>query len=68
MIKFDFAVSAMITEETIKKMISSVVEDQTGRQVKKVEFNYSKQYEDRPSGGSTTMLTGATVFFEESQS
>lgn len=61
---YDFAVSAVISEETVKRMISSVVEEQTGRKVARVEFKMKKHYEDRPAGGSTTHFDGAEIFFQ----
>ena len=62
--KFDFAVSAEIASGTIKEMIKAVVEEQTGRKVKRISFkitNQSYSYRDEPG---TPTLTGCTVHFE----
>ena len=36
---FDFAVSAKISEQVVKEMITRVVEEQTGKKVSKIEMN-----------------------------
>jgi hypothetical protein len=60
--KFNFAVSAEISPETIKEMIKSCVEEQTGRKVRNVIFKVSSRshgyHEDPPE------LSGCTVHFE----
>jgi|688.fasta_scaffold1214292_2 hypothetical protein len=61
--KFNFAVSAEISPETIKEMIKASVEEQTGRKVRDVIFNVSMSYDYRDEPGSPT-LSGCTVHFE----
>ena len=61
---FDFAVSAEINADTVKKMIQQVVEQQTGRKVKSVVLEIGLEYEDRPGGGSYPVFKRATVNFE----
>jgi hypothetical protein len=67
MTKFDFAVSAVISEETVKRMICAVVDEQTGRVVERVEFKLKRHYEDRPNGGSTMHFDGAEIFFKDAK-
>ena len=62
---FNFAVSAKITEQVVKEMITKVVEEQTGRKVSKLEMNmrnvtkgyYRDEYTE-------TVFDGVTVYFE----
>jgi hypothetical protein len=62
--KFNFAVSAEISPETIKEMIKASVEEQTGRKVRDVIFKVSsRSYDYRNEPGSPT-LSGCTVHFE----
>lgn len=62
--KFDFAVSAKISEQVIKEMITKVVEEQTGKKVSKVDLELktvTKGYRDEIT---ETVFDGATVYFE----
>lgn len=58
----DFAVSAKISESTVKEMIRKVVEEQTGRKVATITF---ETREESGSFGrySTQVFAGCTVVF-----
>jgi hypothetical protein len=61
---FDFAVSATISAKVVEEMVKKIVEDQTGRKVKKITF----KTKEVSSGGyrddySTTVFDGCTVDF-----
>ena len=62
--KFNFAVSAEISPETIKEMIKASVEEQTGRKVKSVGFKIGAKSYGFPDGSGSPELTGCTVHFE----
>lgn len=62
---FDFATSAKISPDVVKEMIKTVVEEQTGRKVSKIDVNmrtvtkgcYRNEYDE-------VILDGVTVHFE----
>lgn len=62
---FDFAVSAKISEQVVKEMITKIVEEQTGKKVVSVKvevrtittgYGYGERDE--------TVFDGVTVYFE----
>lgn len=61
--EFNFAISARISDETVKEMIKQSVEKQTGRKVTNVTFHTRSEcdYMDRYS---TTVFDGCTVEFD----
>jgi hypothetical protein len=61
--KFNFAVSAEISPETIKEMIKSCVEEQTGRKVKSVGFKIGMKYHGFRDESRTPELSGCTIHF-----
>jgi trehalose-6-phosphate synthase len=62
--KFNFAVSAEISLETIKEMIKASVEEQTGRKVKSVVFKIGMKYYGFGDESGSPELSGCTVHFE----
>jgi hypothetical protein len=63
---FDFAVSATISAKVVEEMVKKVVEDQTGRKIKKITF----KTKNVSNGGfrddyTTTVFDGCTVDFDE---
>lgn len=61
---FDFAVSAELSEETVKAIIKQAVEEQTGRKVRAVMLKAALRmhsYRDEPG---CPQFTGCTVQFE----
>ena len=64
MTTFDIRLNATITPVVLEQMINHVVEEQTGRKVKKITFSTTLAYEDRPNGSQYPMFTGAEVIFE----
>lgn len=62
---FNFAISATISPATVKEMIKSVVEQQTGRPVQSVEFKVNSvlrgTFRDEHS---VTEFDGAVVHFK----
>lgn len=63
---FDFAVSATVSAKVVEEMVKKVVEDQTGRKVKKITF----KTKNVSSGGfrddyTTTVFDGCVVDFDE---
>ncbi len=63
---FDFAVSATVSAKVVEEMVKKVVEDQTGRKVKKITFktkNVSSGYQR--DDYSTTVFDGCTVDFDD---
>lgn len=66
---FNFAISADITVDTIKNMIKQIVEDQTGRKVKTVEFKTRTTTQGYGQAEyDSTEFDGAHITFEtESQ-
>lgn len=61
--KFDFAMSARISEDTVKEMIKQSVEQQTGRTVSKVTF-HTRTESDYMDRYSSTVFDGCTVEFD----
>jgi hypothetical protein len=66
---FDFAVSAKISEQVVKEMISKVVEEQTGKKVSKIEMNMRSVTKGFQRDEYTeTVFDGVTVYFENEKS
>ena len=62
---FDFAVSAKISEQVVKEMITKVVEEQTGKKVSKIEMNMRSVTKGWQRDEYTeTVFDGVTVYFE----
>lgn len=62
---FDFAVSATISEQVVKEMITRVVEEQTGKKVSKIEMNMRTVTKGWQRDEYTeTVFDGVTVYFE----
>ena len=62
---FDFAVSAKISEQVVKEMITKVVEEQTGKKVSKIEMNMRNVTKGWQRDEYTeTVFDGVTVYFE----
>lgn len=61
---FDFAVSATISATVVEEMITKVVEQQTGRKVKKVTFK-TKNVGGGFRDDHTTVFDGCVVDFDE---
>lgn len=65
---FDFAVSAKISEQVVKEMITKVVEEQTGKKVSKVEMNMRSVTKGWQRDEYTeTVFDGVTVYFEQAK-
>ena len=65
---FDFAVSAKISEQVVKEMITKVVEEQTGKKVSKIEMNMRSVTKGWQRDEYTeTVFDGVTVYFEGGQ-
>ena len=65
---FDFAVSAKISPKVVEDMIKSVVEQQTGKQVKTIKLEMRSVTKGSQRDEYTeTVFDGATVFFENEQ-
>jgi hypothetical protein len=62
--KFNFAVSAEISPETIAEMIKTTVEKQTGRKVRDVIFKVSSRSNGYRNEPESPTLSGCTVHFE----
>ena len=68
MSKYKFDMSINISPETIKSMITDMIEQEVNRKVSRVELNLSKVSvgygrDERDE----TMFTGATVYFQGEQ-
>lgn len=62
---FDFAVSAKISEQVVKEMITKVVEEQTGKKVSKIDMNMRSVTKGWQRDEYTeTVFDGVTVYFE----
>jgi hypothetical protein len=61
---FNFIVSAEIPSETIKQIIKTAVEEQTGRKVRDVIFKVTTKSYGFPDGCSSPELSGCTVHFD----
>lgn len=62
---FDFAVSAKISEQVVKEMITKVVEEQTGKKVSKIDMNMRSVTKGFQRDEYTeTVFDGVTVYFE----
>lgn len=65
---FDFAVSAKISPKVVEEMIKSVVEEQTGKQVKAIKLEMRSVTKGNQRDEYTeTIFDGATVTFENEQ-
>lgn len=64
---FDFAVSATISVKVVEEMIKKVVEDQTGRKVKKITFK-TKETGGGFGNDYSISFDGCTVDFDEKAS
>ena len=65
---FDFAVSAKISEQVVKEMITKVVEEQTGKKVSKIEMNMRSVTKGWQRDEYTeTVFDGVTVYFESTK-
>lgn len=63
--KFDFAVSATISAKVVEEMVTKVVEEQTGKKVKKVSMTVRAISRGiGPSETTENVFDGCTVFFE----
>ena len=65
---FEFAVSAEISVKVLKEMVKRVVEEQTGRKVRDIQFKSSMVSRGYHDEGGLPELTGCTVFFQEPNS
>ena len=66
---FDFAVSAKISEQVVKEMITKVVEEQTGKKVANIEMNMRSVTKGWQRDEYTeTVFDGVTVYFENKNS
>ena len=62
---FEFAVSAQISAKIVEEMVKKVVEEQTGKKVKKIEMKTTKLSKGfGPSESSETVFDGCTVYFD----
>ena len=62
---FDFAVSATISSEVVQKMIKTVVEEQTGRKVSKVDIKVKMVTQGyQRDEYQVPVFEGVTVYFE----
>lgn len=62
---FDIGLSATLSDQVIKEMITRIVEEQTGKTVARVEFNVetiTKGWQREEN--TVTTFNGATVYFE----
>lgn len=65
---FEFAVSAQISTKVVEEMVRKVVEDQTGKKVKKVDVKMGRISKGfGPSESIETVFEGYTVYFENEQ-
>ena len=65
---FEFAVSAQISAKVVEEMVRKVVEDQTGKKVKKVDVKMGRISKGfGPSESIETVFEGYTVYFENEQ-
>jgi hypothetical protein len=63
---FDFAVSATISEQVVKEMITKVVEEQTGKKVDKIEMKMRSVTKGWQRDEYTeTVFDGVTVYFKQ---
>lgn len=66
---FEFAVSAQISAKIVEEMVRKVVEEQTGKKIKKVDMKTTKISRGFGPGESTeTVFDGCTVYFENQTS
>jgi hypothetical protein len=62
---FEFAVSAQVSAKIVEEMVRKVVEEQTGKRIKKVDMKLSKVSKGfGPSESMETVFDGCTVYFE----
>ena len=62
---FEFAVSAQVSAKIVEEMVRKVVEEQTGKRIKKVDMKMSKVSKGfGPSESTETVFDGFTVYFE----
>lgn len=61
---FDFAISAQVSADVIEEMVTSIIEEQTGRKIKSISFK-NRTVSDQFDRYSSTVFDGCTVYFEE---
>ena len=62
---FEFAVSAQVSAKIVEEMVKKVVEEQTGKKVKKIDMKMAKVSKGfGPTESTETVFDGCTVYFE----